>query len=458
MPREMITLQVGQCGNQIGSEFWKQITKEHGIDPTGVLRHEHGHDIKEVFFYQADDGTYIPRSLLFDLEPGVINSIKTSEYRDLYNNENIYMPESSGGGGAGNNWASGYEQGRQAHDRLMDMITREAENSDSLEGFTMCHSIAGGTGSGMGSYMLEQISDLFPKKLMQTYSVFPGENDSIVQPYNCILSMKRLALNADAVTVIDNTSLNQIMHERLNIKDPSIQETNTLISTVMTASTTTLRYPGYMNNNMVGLIASLVPIPRLHFLMTSSTPLNIGRVADKVRKTSVQEVMRRLLKWENIMVTPFRRRHHSRTRVGQGCYISILDIIQGDIDPSEVHRGLQRIRESAMPNFIPWGPASIQVAVSQKSPFVESKNKVSGLMLANHTCMGKMFKNNTLTEFDKMYAKKANVQHYTKMPMFAGDDLSEFDDSREVLDSLIKEYQKCERDDYADLGYEPSSI
>lgn len=45
------------------------------------------------------------------------------------------------------------------------------------------------------------------------------------------------------------------------------------VSTIMSASTTTLRYPGYMNNDLIGLIASLIPTPRLHFLMTGYTPL-----------------------------------------------------------------------------------------------------------------------------------------------------------------------------------------
>lgn len=47
----------------------------------------------------------------------------------------------------------------------MDMIDREADGSESLEGFQVCHSIAGGTGSGMGSYLLEKLNDHFPKKL-----------------------------------------------------------------------------------------------------------------------------------------------------------------------------------------------------------------------------------------------------------------------------------------------------
>ena len=43
------------------------------------------------------------------------------------------------------------------------------------------------------------------------------------------------------------------------------------------------------------------------------------------------------------------------------CYISILNIIQGEVDPTQVHKSLQRIRERKLAQFIPWGPASIQV-------------------------------------------------------------------------------------------------
>ncbi len=49
------------------------------------------------------------------------------------------------------------------------MLEREAENTDNLETIMLCHSIAGGTGSGLGSYLLEHIADRFPKKLIHTY-------------------------------------------------------------------------------------------------------------------------------------------------------------------------------------------------------------------------------------------------------------------------------------------------
>ena len=67
----------------------------------------------------------------------------------------------------------------------------------SSQGFMLLHSIAGGTGSGLGSYLLERMNDRYPKKLIQTYSVFGG--DVVVNPYNSLLAMRRLTQNADSV-------------------------------------------------------------------------------------------------------------------------------------------------------------------------------------------------------------------------------------------------------------------
>lgn len=86
-------------------------------------------------------------------------------------------------------------------------------------------------------------------QFLHACSVFPNQNetaasDVVVQPYNSLLTLKRLTLNADAVVVLDNTALNRIAVERLHISNPSFSETNSLVSTVMAASTATLRYPG----------------------------------------------------------------------------------------------------------------------------------------------------------------------------------------------------------------------
>jgi tubulin gamma len=96
----------------------------------------------------------------------------------------------------------------------------------------MLHSIAGGTGSGLGSFLLERLNDRFPKKLIQTYSVFPdttNSGDVVVHPYNSLLAMRRLTQNADSVVVLDNGALSRIAADRLHVQEPSFQQTNQLV-------------------------------------------------------------------------------------------------------------------------------------------------------------------------------------------------------------------------------------
>lgn len=330
----------------------------------------------------------MPRSVLVDLEPRVVNGILQGEYGRLYNTENVFI--SGDGGGAGNNWAFGYAQAERVAEEIMEMMDREADGSDSLEGFMLLHSIAGGTGSGLGSFLLEQIVDRYPKKIMNTYSVFPNNeevSDVVVQPYNSILTMKRLCQMADMVTVLDNAALNRIAADKLHVKSPNFAQTNQLVATVMAASTATLRFPGYMNNDLVGLMASLIPLPKCHFITTGYTPFtsdSIDNAKSVVRKTTVLDVMRRLLQSKShlVSVNPSKK----------SCYISLMNVIQGDVDPSDVHKSLMRIRERRLASFIPWGPATIQVSLTKRSPYLSnSSHRVSGLMLANHTSIASVF-------------------------------------------------------------------
>lgn len=148
----------------------------------------------------------------------------------------------------------------------------------------LLHSIAGGTGSGLGSYILEQLNESFPKKLIQTFSVFPNSqevSDIVVQPYNSILALKRLSQLADAVVVLDNAALTRIASDRLRIHDPTFVQTNQLVSTVMAAGTSTLRFPGPMYHDLASIYASLIPLPRCHFLSTGYTPF-FSHSSDKV--------------------------------------------------------------------------------------------------------------------------------------------------------------------------------
>ncbi|KAL4949986.1 tubulin-domain-containing protein [Aspergillus filifer] len=431
-------------GCAVGSQFWQQLCLEHGISQDGNLEEfaTEGGDRKDVFFYQSDDTRYIPRAILLDLEPRVLNGIQSGPYKNIYNPENFFIGQQ--GIGAGNNWGAGYAAGEVVQEEVFDMIDREADGSDSLEGFMFLHSIAGGTGSGLGSFILERMNDRFPKKLIQTYSVFPDNQaaDVVVNPYNSLLAMRRLTQNADSVVVLDNAALSKIVADRLHVQEPSFQQTNQLVSTVMSASTTTLRYPGYMHNDLVGIIASLIPTPRSHFLLTSYTPFTGDNIdqAKTVRKTTVLDVMRRLLQPKNRMV--------SINPSKSSCYISILNIIQGEADPTDVHKSLLRIRERRLASFIPWGPASIQVALTKKSPYIQNTHRVSGLMLANHTSVATLFKR-IVQQYDRLRKRNAFLEQYKKEAPFQ-DGLDEFDEARAVVMDLVGEYEAAERENYLD--------
>ncbi len=323
------------------------------------------------------------------------------------------------------------------------MFDREAEGCDVLEGFMLTHSIAGGTGSGLGSMVLETLRERYPKKLIQTYSVFPMEDGGVnIAPYNSVLAMKRLTLQADSVVVLDNTALYRVAEEQLHLQHPDMSEVNQLVSTVMAASTTTLRIPGFLNNEWAGLLASLIPTPRCHFLVAGFTPVSLANEQQeqtRVRKTSVVDVMRRLLTPQNILVS---------APTKSGVYLSLLNIIEGDIDPLEVHKSLQRIRERQQIKMMGWGPSTINVALARRSPYLPSKNRVSGLLLANHTSIAKLFQKQA-TQFDRLRSRNAFLDHYRKEGQ-DGDVIADMDESRAVVGELIEEYQAASKSDFLD--------
>ncbi|KAH0381146.1 gamma tubulin, partial [Aureobasidium melanogenum] len=197
-----------------------------------------------------------------------------------------------------------------------------------------------------------------------------------------------------------------------------------------------------MHNDLVGIVASLIPTPRCHFLQTSYTPFTGENVeaAKTVRRTTVLEVMRRLLQPKNRMV--------SSNPSKNSCYISILNIIMGEADPTDVHKSLLRIRERRLATFIPWGPASIQVALTRTSPYTTGPHtpRVSGLMLANHTGISTLFKRIVL-QYDRLRKRNAFLEQYKREDAFR-DGLGEFDDAREVVMDLVREYEDAEKETY----------
>lgn len=90
-------------------------------------------------------------------------------------------------------------------------------------GFQVCHSLGGGTGSGMGTLLISKIREEYPDRMMLTFSVFPSPkvSDTVVEPYNATLSVHQLVENADECMVLDNEALYDICFRTLKLATPS---------------------------------------------------------------------------------------------------------------------------------------------------------------------------------------------------------------------------------------------
>ena len=89
--------------------------------------------------------------------------------------------------------------GAELVDSVLDVVRKEAESCDCLQGFQLTHSLGGGTGSGMGTLLISKIREEYPDRIMNTYSVVPSPkvSDTVVEPYNATLSVHQLVENTD---------------------------------------------------------------------------------------------------------------------------------------------------------------------------------------------------------------------------------------------------------------------
>jgi len=130
--REIVHIQVGQCGNQIGAKFWEIISDEHGIQPNGMYQGESELQLEriDVYYNEASGGKYVPRAVLVDLEPGTMDSVRSGPYGQIFRPDNFVFGQS----GAGNNWAKGhYTEGAELVDSVLDVVRKESEGCDCLQ-------------------------------------------------------------------------------------------------------------------------------------------------------------------------------------------------------------------------------------------------------------------------------------------------------------------------------------
>lgn len=190
--------------------------------------------------------------------------------------------------------------GPQYREKFIEGVRRNAEHCDSLQTFLVTHSLGGGTGSGVGTYVLGMLSDEFPKICRFSTCVYPSENNDVVtSPYNVMLATSELIEHADCVFPLDNAALfafaqrersgrkggqqQQEQQEReeqaaaagrkaggkTRARDKGFDAINSVAARMLCHLTSSSRFPGEMNVDLNEIYTNLVPYPRLHFLITA---------------------------------------------------------------------------------------------------------------------------------------------------------------------------------------------
>jgi len=423
--REIVHLQAGQCGNQIGTKFWEVMSAEHGITGDGVFEGEHKSQIDriDVYFNEAGSGRYVPRAILTDLEPGTMDAIRSGPLGKLFRPDNFVFGQS----GAGNNWAKGhYTEGAELVDSIMDVVRKESETCDMLQGFQITHSMGGGTGSGMGTLLVSKIREDFPDRIMSTYSVVPSPkvSDTVVEPYNATLSVHQLVENADQCFALDNEALYDICFRTLKLKNPNYDDLNHLIANAITGTTCSLRFPGQLNCDLRKLGVNMVPFPRLHFFLVGYAPLTAPKSQD-YRILTVPELTTQAFDAKNMMCAADPR---------NGRYLTCAIMYRGKISSKEVDDQMLTIANKYSNYFVEWIPNNLKASICDIPP---KGLKMSSVFVGNSTAIQEAWKR-VAEQFTLMFRRKAFLHWYTGEGM----DEMEFTEAESNLNDLVSEYQQ----------------
>ncbi|XP_054250268.1 tubulin delta chain isoform X3 [Indicator indicator] len=230
----IVTVQLGQCGNQIGHEVFSAVCSDvhgtHGL--CSKKENESYHDAcKERFFCQEESEVPVARAVLVDMEPKVISQTLSVAARSgcwKYDDRSHFSQKQ----GSGNNWANGYSvHGPRHKEAIMNLVQKEAEKCDRLGGFFTIMSMAGGTGSGLGAFVTQCLRDAFPTSFILNHIIWPyGTGEVIVQNYNSVLTLSHLYQSSDALLVHENDVIHRICAQLMNIKQISFRDVNQVIA------------------------------------------------------------------------------------------------------------------------------------------------------------------------------------------------------------------------------------
>ncbi|ELK15047.1 Tubulin beta-5 chain [Pteropus alecto] len=446
--------------------FWEVISDEHGIDPAGGYVGDSALQLERinVYYNESSSQKYVPRAALVDLEPGTMDSVRSGPFGQLFRPDNFIFGQT----GAGNNWAKGhYTEGAelvdsvldvvsfwlecqtrqlcfwsvwgrqqvgqgplyrecQLVDSLLDILRKECEHCDCLQGFQLTHSLGGGTGSGMGTLLISKIREEYPDRIMNTFSVMPSPkvSDTVVEPYNATLSVHQLVENTDETYCIDNEALYDICFRTLKLTTPTYGDLNHLVSATMSGVTTSLRFPGQLNADLRKLAVNMVPFPRLHFFMPGFAPLT-ARGSQQYRALTVPELTQQMFDAKNMMAACDPR---------HGRYLTVATVFRGPMSMKEVDEQMLAIQNKNSSYFVEWIPNNVKVAVCDIPP---RGLKMASTFIGNSTAIQELFKRIS-EQFSAMFRRKAFLHWFTGEGM----DEMEFTEAESNMNDLVSEYQQ----------------
>ncbi|RCN28479.1 Tubulin/FtsZ family, GTPase domain protein [Ancylostoma caninum] len=177
---------------------------------------------------------------------------------------------------AANNFARGfYTVGRDSLEDALETIRRLVEQCSSLQGFLVTHSLGGGTGSGLESLIMENLCLQYEKKNRLEFSIYPSPRTAtaVVEPYNSVLTTHSSLFNSDCTFILDNEAISDICRLKLDMRAPSYQNLNRIISQVVSSVTASIRFDGQLNVDLNEFSTNLVPYPRIHFPLVAAAPI-----------------------------------------------------------------------------------------------------------------------------------------------------------------------------------------
>lgn len=431
---EIISCFLGQCGTQISFACWELFCLEHGIRPDGTKFAEgefpEGTDPSSSFFNETADKRYVPRTIITDTEPNVVDEIRSGVYRNLFNSENLV----NGLEDAASNFARGfYTCSGKVVPKTFQNIRKEVEKSDNLQAIFMFHSFGGGTGSGTTCKLMEAIEQEFSKTPKIEITVYPGPamSSAVVEPYNAVLCSSTADETSDVTVLVDNQALIRICTEQLKIQLPTFSNINRLVAQVTSGMTAAVRYDGPLTASLGQLQTNLVPFPRLHYLQASMAPiLSWNNVSHET--ITMQDLTSSLFSPETQLLTG---------DPGVTHVLACALLCRGDISVQEIRKAVARLKQQGLVKLVPWCPTGFKIGLCLQPPTCVRQSGLAPVTrsvvgLYNSTLLIPSI-NNVLHRVQNLYKKRAFVHWFVQEGMEEG----ELVEAQEGIKVLLTELQ-----------------